>query len=325
MIEKMGVKQPRKPKHTVNFRCVPCRRSFAAAPLRVEDAPELPWHPFRYFHRCETCGGEVEQAAWERALFKAWTKATGPRTPEGKARSAANIEGHPTPDEALITRFNRMKHGLFAKTAKFFPARPGRYPQCDGCEHLSDFDRKESECVRHHACLKQVQLFMRYDAAFAAKDPSLLVEMQAQRHAAIQTIIDQMILTIAQDGGPRMKTVDWYYDKDGTFHLAKWTDEDGVEHQIYKHEEHVLLKRLIEYVSKNSMTLADMGMTPKVQEDQNMMKGFLDSESSSREEANEYRRRIEEQQQKLLELVENSYSDAEAIDITDQAEIVRDG
>ncbi len=324
IIGRMGQELPEKSREHVNFRCG-CGARFSGPPGRVEDAPDQGWHPFRYFAACPECGEEAPQAAWERALMKAWRRATGPRTPEGKARSAANLEGHPTPEEAQITRFNAMKHGMFAKTAKFFPAKPGKYPQCDGCEHLDGDDPRGSECVRHRACLKQVELFMRYQSAFDSRDPELLLELQASRHAAIQALIDSMILAIAQDGGPRIKTVEWYYDKDGGFHLAQWVDERGEVHQIYELKEHPLLKPLIDYINKNSMTLADLGMTPKVQDDQDLMRGFLDHEREGRDSAEGFRRSIEEQQRKLLELVEGSYEDQDAIDITDRAEVVRDG
>ena len=144
--------------------------------------------------------------------------------------------------------------------------------------------------------------------------------MQGQRHAAIQALIDTMILAINQDGGPRIQTVEWYYDKDGKFHLAQWEDERGETHQIYKLDEHPLLKPLIDYINKNSMTLADLGMTPKVQNDQEMMQGYLSQDKDNLENEQAFRQRIEKQQSQLLELVNNSYDDAEAIDITDKVE-----
>lgn len=291
--------------------CQICGHKFDAAPGRIEDAEDRPWHPFRYFADCTECGAEAEQSGREVGLFKAWAHATGPRTPEGKARSSANIEGHPTPSESQLTRFNAMKHGAYARTAQFFPSKPGKYPQCDGCEHMDEDRPEDSYCMRHRACLKQAELFIRYQSAFDAKDPSLLLEIQGQRHAAIQALIDSMILAIAQDGGPRIKTVEWYHDKDGGFHLAGYTDDYGEKHQIYKLSEHPLLKPLIDYISKNSMTLSDLGMTPKVQDEQSLAQGFLDKSAVDRETEQEFRSRIENQQNKLLSMIGNSYDEAE--------------
>ncbi|HFD86095.1 MAG TPA: hypothetical protein ENJ35_00280 [Gammaproteobacteria bacterium] len=313
----MGQKQPDKsPREKINFVCPQCSYRFECPPARHEEDEDRPHHPFRYFADCPQCDTESPQAHWEINLFKAYANATGPKTEEGKAISAANLDGHPTPEEAQLTRFNAMKHGAYAKTAKFFPARPGKYPQCDGCEHQNEHYADDSACVRHKACLKQVEVFVRYQSAFDAKDPNLLLELQGHRQAAIQSLIDMMILTINQDGGPRIKTVEWYYDKDGSFHLAQWKDDDDKAHQIYKLEEHPLLKPLIDYINKNSMTLSDLGMTPKVQDDQDMMKGFLDHEKGDKEAAQGFQQRIEKQQDTLLSLIQDSYDEADVIDVT---------
>ncbi|MCW5627162.1 MAG: hypothetical protein KIT73_20765, partial [Burkholderiales bacterium] len=132
----MGKHDPSRPLSEVTFSCRQCYggRTFKASPDRVEDAPEDPVHPWRYFAACPQCGAEVEQAQYERALLKAWLNATGPRTAEGKAATAANLEGHPTAEEALRTRFNAMKHGMSARVATYFPAKPDGYAHCSGCE-----------------------------------------------------------------------------------------------------------------------------------------------------------------------------------------------
>jgi len=308
----MGQKQPDKtPRDQINFSCEACGHKFDAAPGRTEDAEDRPWHPFRYFADCTLCGSEAEQSGREVGLFKAWAHATGPRTPEGKARSSANLDGHPTPAESQLTRFNAMKHGAYAKTAQFFPAKPGKYPQCEGCEYLDTDEPEDSYCIRHRACLKQAELFIRYQRAFDAGDPGLLVEMQASRHASIQALIDTMILTVAQDGGPRIKSVEWYHDKYGGFHLAEWKDDNGESHQIHKLEEHPLLKRLMDYISKNSMTLADLGMTPKVQDEHALLEGHLSQQRGEREKDHDFRLKMADQTDALMKLVSDSYEDAE--------------
>ena len=105
------------PLKTVVFRCKACKSTFEAEPARVEEAPaDDDVHAWRYFHPC-ACGEEASQAPWQRAAMKAWRCATGPKTPEGKAAVRENLRGHPTPEEALRTRFNGMKHGLNARTA----------------------------------------------------------------------------------------------------------------------------------------------------------------------------------------------------------------
>lgn len=289
------------PRPRAHFRCGSCLNRFEAAPGRVEAAPELEHHPWRYFALCPVCESEAPQAAWERALFKAWVNATGPRTPEGLAATAANLQGHPTPDEAKRTRFNAMQHGLCARTATYFPAKPGHYPHCDGCEYLA-----ERECVPAGACLKRTELFLRHQIAFETGDPRMLTQLAADRQAALAGLIDDMILAIAQDGGPRIKEVVWYHDKDGGFHLAQFRDEAGEIRQIHELKEHPLLRPLILYIDKNRMTLADLNMTPRGQEDDEVMQGFLEAKKADSGELLEYEARQAKALEGLAVMIERS-------------------
>ncbi len=290
------------PKIEINFSCAACKEKFKAEPTRTEEAVDRPWHPFEYFADCLKCGEESPQVGWEKAIFKANTMATGPRTEEGRAKSAANLKGHPTAQEAQITRLNAMKHGLFAKTSKFFPAKPGRYPQCADCEYFED-----EVCKEHKACLKRAEVMLRFQVAFENKEPEHLMDMFSETHAAMHTMIDWMIMTIAADGGPQLKSPTWYYDKDGTFHLARWKDDNNTEHQLFDHEAHPLLKPLIEYVNKLSMSLSDLGMTPKVQDENDIMKGFIDQDSKNKDSEQDYQQRLEANSNKLLELIQSSH------------------
>lgn len=297
------------PLSAVSFRCIECGHEFGAAPGRVEDAPDDWWHPFLYYADCPDCGYEAEQLPAERGRLKAWAHATGPRTDAGRARSAANLEGHPTPEETRVTRLNALKHGQYAQAASYFPARPGKYPHCNGCRYYG------RECVEdppaHHknppGCLLRTELFMRHQMAFEARDPQMLTDIRAGTQAAIQGLIDDMIMAIAADGGPRIREVQWYYDREGRFHLAQYVDDrTGETRQIYELKQHPLLKPLIEFVQKNAMTLSDLGMTPKVQDEAEMMQGFLQEEQEQGESAEQYRQQALEKQDKLLELINRS-------------------
>jgi len=238
--------------------------------------------------------------------MKAHANATGPKTPDGKAASAKNLEGHPSPEEAQLTRFNAMKHGLYADVATHFPAKPGRYPACEGCEH-----KETKACLDGpRACLKRTELFLKHQIAFDTQDPKLLTRLRANTQAGIQALIDDMLLAIAQDGGPRIQEIQWYNDKDGNFHLARYL-EDGEWRQIYEIKAHPLLKLLMEFISKNSMTLADLEMTPKVQDEHELIKGHLDQKGQAGESASDYQRRIEQKTDKLLQLIGNSYKQAD--------------
>lgn len=149
----------------VNFRCDVCKHAWEDEPDLVEDAPDLEHHPFRYFGDCPVCHAERQpQAAWARALMKAHQKSTGPKTAEGLAKVGRNLEGHPNAEAVQRTRFNAMKHGMAAKTATYFPARPDKYGFCSGC------DVNRTWCGAQAACVKQTEIFMLHHAAFESRN-----------------------------------------------------------------------------------------------------------------------------------------------------------
>ncbi len=267
---------PLRPRAEVTFQCRPCRRTFSAAPERVEDAPELEHHPWRYYSKCVGCGQEVEQAPWERALLKAWQNATGPRTAEGKAASSANLDGHPTPEEARRTRFNAMRHGLHAKTATYFPAKPDGYAHCAGCE----VDREW--CAQQPACVKKTELFMLHQAAFEQREPKALMGIYSDLHGAIFAVLQQILQTIIADG-VKITSPQYYTDKEGVMILAQYTDDQGKMHQIYDIEAHPLFRPLGELISRTGLSLADMGMTVKVIDQQEEELGRLAAERVEKE------------------------------------------
>lgn len=287
------------PLKKVTFFCKPCRYRFEAEPARIEDAPERD-HPHLYFAPCPQCHEEAEQAAWEKALMASYGKHTGPKTPEGRARSAANIKGHPTPEETLRTRFNGLKHGMFAQTATYFPARPGKYSQCEGCEH------RYTTCHEQVACLKQAELFMRYHIAFEHDDPSMLSDIAARTQAMVQWTIDQMLLAIIKTG-VELRNPEWYVDpKEGTFNLVSWHDDQGEQHYSWKVSAHPLLKVLVEFLDRNKMSMADLGMTRKAREEKNLIEGYLEESEASRESMDRYTEQQAAALEKLSVLIENS-------------------
>lgn len=263
------------PLKEVNFHCRACGARFVAAPARVEEAPEDAYHPWRYFSQCSKCEAEAAQAGWERALLKAWTKATGPRTAEGLAATAKNLEGHPTPEESRRTRFNAMKHGLDAKVATYFPAKPDRYARCRTCEVDRDW------CAKQPACVKQHEPFLLYHAAFEQRNPRLLAGIYAETQAVVYGLLNEILLTIVADGA-KIESPEYYTDPDGRLIVATYIDETGKRRIIKKIEAHPLFKPLAELLSRNNLSLADMGMTAKVIDDEQEAMGRLRSDEDSR-------------------------------------------
>lgn len=292
------------PKAEITFRCAACRATFAAPPARVEEAPERTWHPWAYFAPCPTCGVEAGQAPWEAAAFKAWAHATGPRTPEGKAATAANLAGHPTPEEALRTRFNAMKHGLSAKTATYFPAKPDGYAFCSACE----IDREW--CGRQAACQKRTELFMLHHAAFETRNPKVLAGLYGDLQAAVFAVLQQIIQTIIADG-VKIEAPQYYTDKDGVLIVAQYIGEDGKLRTIKDIQAHPLFKPLGELLSRNGLSLSDMGMTAKAVEEEEQEFGRLQVQEQAREALTDFTQRQAKALEDLRGLMERSNSSRE--------------
>lgn len=297
----------------VRFHCDDCDYRFDAPPERVEDAPEDPWHPWRYFARCRFCKAEVPQEGKHRHLLKMWAGASGPKTEEGKEAVASNLKHGP--EQTRRTRFNALKHGLSARTATFWPARPGAYPHCEGCEY------RDNICVTAIACQKRTELFMQHHIAFETGDPRLLNDLNADLHANLRAIINDMIIAVIKDGA-RLKTPQWYYDKDGRFHWARGVkpgsgDDDGDRlHdapregdevvQLYEISEHPLIKRIGEFVTRLGLSLGDMEMTPKARSEDEALRGFVTQQGATSESLLEFQERQAGALEKLGEMIARS-------------------
>lgn len=305
-----------KPLSTITFYCKPCVLTFKAEPERVEDAPEQDYHPFAYFAACRKCGEESEQAAFERNLMKAWRNSTGPRTEEGKATSAANLEGHPTPDEALRTRFNAMKHGLNARTATYFPSKPDGYSFCACC----DVDRVW--CSRQPACTKQTEIFLQHHAAFEQRNPKHLNGIYADLQASIFSILQIILQTIVSDG-VKLEAPQWYTDKEtGSLVIAEYIDEQGNRRIIKDVEAHPLFRPFGELLTRTGLSLTDMGMTAKMIEAEETEFGRLEESREAREGLSEFQRKQTELLAGLAEKVmrANKQTDSDPILIEYQQE-----
>ena len=291
------------PLSEVTFKCVNCNCNFDAVPVRIEDDPSSLHHPYEYFASCVRCGDEVGQAPHHKNLLKAWAHATGPRTIEGKAASTKNLEGHPTPEEALRTRFNAMKHGMTAQVAQYFPARPDKYPACSSCTVDRDY------CAAQPACVQQTQLFMLHHAAFEQKDPKLLQPIFANMQASITALVEQIIQTIIADG-VKLEAPAWAINhKTGDIVIGEYFDSETREMRtIMEVKAHPLIKSLQEFLSRNNMALSDLGMTPKMieKEDEALAGRFGSSDGIQTIDMIEYAQRQAESMEKLRELTEKA-------------------
>ncbi len=79
------------------------------------------------------------------------------------------------------------------------------------------------------------------------------------------------------------------FNKFGMPHVAMLMDpETEAMRPVFEKKAHPLLKILIEYIAKNSQTLADLEMTPKAQDDQQALRGYLEQRGETRQAALEH-------------------------------------
>jgi hypothetical protein len=269
------------------FRCGRCRGTFTAIPDLVDDDPENPAHPFRYFAKCPDCGAEnVPQASWERALMAAHQAATGPVTAEGKAAAAANLAGHPTPEESRLIRFNAMKHGMEARTASYFPARPGKYAFCDRCE----VDR--GYCAGQPACVKQTEIFMLHHAAMDQRDPKVLGKIHADLMAALTATL-QLCMQSVLGRGVEICTPRVELSREGVPVTLTYRDAAGEQQTVYEINANPLFKPMTDLITRLGLTMNDLGLTVKASEEDDLAgKGTLTlAGGSSKEGLEDFSRR----------------------------------
>jgi len=245
----------------VNFQCGACRRGFSGVPDLVEDDPATPWHPHRYYASCPRCSAAHQpQANWERALMKAHHESTGPISQEARSASASNLAGHPTPAEARLTRFNAMKHGMQARVATFFPARPGKYSFCETC------DVDPVWCANQPACVKQTELFMLHHAAVEQRDPKHLGRIHADLMGALTAALQMCLQTVLADGvvikAPKVEL-----SREGVPVTLSYTDANGETQFVYDYHSNPAFKPIADLVSRLGLSMSDLGLTYKAAED----------------------------------------------------------
>lgn len=272
----------------VNFRCEGCKHAWEAEPDLIEPAPDLEHHPFRYFATCPKCAAANQpQAAWARALLKAHQASTGPKTPEGMAAVAKNLEGHPNAEAVLRTRFNAMKHGMAAKTATYFPARPDKYSFCAQC------DVNRGWCGEQAACVKQTEIFMLHHAAFETRNPRVLGGIHADLQAGLTAML-QMLMQGALADGVVIKQPKVELDRDGTPVTLTYLNEAGTRVPLYDHQAHPALKAISDFVNRLGLNMADLGMTVRTagDEDDDTAGGILKLDDKTRETLSDFNTRM---------------------------------
>ncbi|MDO8778936.1 MAG: hypothetical protein Q7K57_61495 [Burkholderiaceae bacterium] len=289
----------------VNFKCK-CRHTFSAVPDLIEDDPDAPHHPYRYLAHCPACKAEHQpQISWERGLLKAHQTSTGPVTAEGKAASAANLDGHPTSEEARRTRFNAMKHGMAARTATYFPAKPDGYAFCGKCDVGRDW------CAAQPACVKQTEIFMLHHAAFDQRNPKVLTSLHADVHSALMATL-QMCLQAVLSEGVLIKQPRVELDREGNSVTLAYIGEDGKKKYIYDFTSNPAFKPIADLVTRMGLSMNDLGMSVRGfedAEDAGKGMGVLRLDEKSKETLDAFGVRMLEASKNAADLIKQSQAD----------------
>lgn len=275
-----------RPAPLVKFHCQDCHHRWQGEPARVDEAADAPWHPFSYFADCPACGAESPQDRKQWGSWKGAAHATGPRTPAGKAASAANLDGFPTAVQMETARFNALKTGKHAAVAQFFPTKPGRYAECAHCPYFSEFPdaaAPEKSCVQvpmpghvnDRWCRHRLEIWATFQRAFEDKDPGQLAALNADNQYANHALLNQIRTEILNDG-VALRNPKFAQTLKGIEFVTFTNDETGEEHQLFDVHAHPLLKIYLEMISRNKQSMDDMGMTARYAGEDEVLQGHLE-------------------------------------------------
>ncbi|WP_230460119.1 hypothetical protein [Sansalvadorimonas verongulae] len=119
-------------------------------------------------------------------------------------------------------------------------------------------------------------------------------------------ILQDMMQAIVADGVSLRNPV-YDFDKDGDFHIGRYLDdESGTFKTIEEIKAHPLLKPLMDMISRNNLSLADLNMTPKIQVDHGIQQGQLNQEEEEKQSALEYRGQMQKQVSDLRSMIGRS-------------------
>ena len=200
-------------------------------------------------------------------LFRtAWPNATGPKTAEGKKRVS----------------LNGWKDGRFAQPHLLPPAKPGKFPECKNCPELA-----ACKGGQHDYCIKQTEHLAAFLEAFESGNVDAMREMAAMAAAKTNNILHQMLNHIISNGVMLKVPV---------FHEGQQIGE--------RDEKNMLLKDLVPLINALGFNSAEQLMTPKAAEEQEALTGHLAATQTEAEDAREYRRKLQEDRQRILDILE---------------------
>lgn len=207
---------------------------------------------------CDECGNPMSMSNHHLFnLSKGWSKATGPKTPEGKAKNAQNLDGHRGKYKSEETKerasCNGFKTGQYCTKPRIIaPAIHGRYLDCEDCELSESCEKKEIKW-----CPVFIQPLVNFLAAHKNSDPSQLKTLVGDSHAQLYAIQQQAMNEIFKDGAV-VEDVKIYKD---TIQKTK--------------KSHPAIESVLKIMDTIGFTADQQNMTPARQDSDDDLGGFL--------------------------------------------------
>ena len=205
---------------------------------------------------CPICGQPTQEVPrYYTRMYKMWQHATGPKTPEGKARS----------------RLNNWKHGLRSSAATLLaPAIPGKFLECNGCEY-----RKQCEDEHWKYCPVNLEPVVKFIKAYMEGKVTDLRELAAFSQGHVFSLVRMMFQDVYKRGVVIEK-------------VKKAIGKRGEEILSEDLQANPVLNRIPEFLALLGFTAEQQMMTPKTEQEDENMKGFLQAEKEKSEKLDEY-------------------------------------
>lgn len=215
---------------------------------------------------CPQCGNEDCREPWYMAnVRRCQGRQTGPVTSQGKDKCRMNG----------FSTGSSYASGAIPKVLP--PAKPGKYPHCDGCHDMDECTSavKDAEgTCRPVICHRQSEIFAKYRAAHLSGDPESLRLTAADVHARMHMVLDHCFKAVFDNG----VFIESLLVSDGkVVKMEDGKNEDGSTKYANLLEKKInpAINEAIKILEKMGFSLADWTLTPKSKEAKAQLDGYL--------------------------------------------------
>ena len=228
---------------------------------------------------CEKSDHVIETTYRVANLALAWDNATGPITPEGKARVSLN---------GWKNGRNASQYHLLA------PAKPGKYSICNDCQYFE-------ECKKDYKyCPVDLETLARFVQAYKEQNVNDLREIAGLFQGKMAKILTEMFHHVIVKGA-MLEVKEPCINKDGEL----LRDDEGKAIIKTNYIKNALIKDLPIFMQSLGFDAVNQDMTPKTRQETEALKGYLDDKETDQEKLIEIKKRTHDELVKMREAVQN--------------------